>query len=291
MGGRLDRKQGAIAIDNALSALGVPYPWADARTQLHILPPANQNNDPTFDTPADIAGLLSTGKTYAPGDFRGDVAGSIEGPVAGAEPRGWDGVIDDQDIDYVCANLGDWMNNDVAVYLDLSCDMNGDLTLDYTDVEELVKTILGTDLGDTDLDGDRDTDDQATVVSGLADPCNADASCGWANGDFNCDGVVTQADLNILLDGDGDGVPDDDDNCPAIPNADQADFDGDDAGDACDDDIDNDGIGNEADVCDYSPVGATVEPDGSILGDLDGDCDVDLDDFATQQSRFTGPSN
>ena len=37
-------------------------------------------------------------------------------------------------------------------------------------------------------------------------------------------------------DGDGDGVPDAEDNCPATPNPDQADSDGDGFGDACDDD-------------------------------------------------------
>ncbi len=43
-------------------------------------------------------------------------------------------------------------------------------------------------------------------------------------------------------DTDGDGVPDADDNCVAIANADQADLDGDLEGDVCDDDIDGDGV-------------------------------------------------
>ncbi|WP_182379993.1 PxKF domain-containing protein [Nocardioides sp. WS12] len=38
-----------------------------------------------------------------------------------------------------------------------------------------------------------------------------------------------------VLDGDGDGVADDDDNCPDVSNADQADADGDGAGNLCDD--------------------------------------------------------
>lgn len=52
----------------------------------------------------------------------------------------------------------------------------------------------------------------------------------------------------------------------------------------------DDGVPNELDVCDYTPPGAQVEPDGGVLGDLDGDCDVDLEDFAIMQNRFTGPS-
>lgn len=43
-------------------------------------------------------------------------------------------------------------------------------------------------------------------------------------------------------DSDGDGVLDGDDNCPAISNADQADFDRDSLGDSCDPDDDNDGM-------------------------------------------------
>ncbi len=93
-------------------------------------------------------------------------------------------------------------------------------------------------------------------------------------------------------DSDGDAVGDVCDNCPDVVNPNQADFDADGTGDACDPDIDDDGIANEADVCDCTPPWiepALVEPDGSVKGDLDGDCDVDLEDFGLMQVRFTGP--
>ena len=50
-------------------------------------------------------------------------------------------------------------------------------------------------------------------------------------------------------DQDKDGIPDKDDNCPKIANADQKDTDGDKLGDVCDDDIDGDNIPNEKDDC------------------------------------------
>ena len=50
-------------------------------------------------------------------------------------------------------------------------------------------------------------------------------------------------------DTDGDGIADEADNCPAAANADQANLDGDSAGDACDEDDDNDGVPDARDAC------------------------------------------
>lgn len=68
------------------------------------------------------------------------------------------------------------------------------------------------------------------------------------------------------------------------------DFDGDWMIDTCDPDIDNDGYPNGTDVCDWTPIGAWVGPDGGVPGDLDGDCDVDLSDYAILEAHCTGPS-
>lgn len=71
----------------------------------------------------------------------------------------------------------------------------------------------------------------------------------------------------ILLDGDGDTVADYDDNCPSVVNANQANNDGDSAGDACDSDDDNDGISDVAELANgLDPFSAA-----DASGDLDGD--------------------
>ncbi len=202
-GGQLNRKLGAIAIDEAIVAAGQALPWNDPSGNLTV-PPASQPNEPTFTPPIAVNAcgdpFLATGKPYAPGDFRGDVAGG--NPTAGAQPLGWDSSIDDQDIDYCCyhAQIGDWSNINDAVYMDLSCDMDGDLDVDAADVAELVEDILGTYFGDVDLDGDRDADDEAIVQASIdgPNPCIAGATCGWADGDTNCDGTVNASDLDVF---------------------------------------------------------------------------------------------
>jgi hypothetical protein len=59
-----------------------------------------------------------------------------------------------------------------------------------------------------------------------------------------------------VQDGDDDGFPDEDDNCPEDANEGQEDQDGDGAGDVCDSDRDGDGVADEADDCTTVPGGA-----------------------------------
>ncbi len=92
-----------------------------------------------------------------------------------------------------------------------------------------------------------------------------------------------------IEDADRDSVPDADDNCPLVPNPEQENFDGDNMGDACDPDIDDDGVPNGPDVCDYTPLGVAVAPNGGLRSDADGDCDVDLLDYGIMQTELTGP--
>ena len=75
---------------------------------------------------------------------------------------------------------------------------------------------------------------------------------------------------NTIGDSDGDGVPNDMDNCPNTPNADQANNDGDSEGDSCDEDDDNDGT---PDVDDCAPFDENIYP-GATCNDSD-DCTID----------------
>jgi len=82
---------------------------------------------------------------------------------------------------------------------------------------------------------------------------------------------------NCPIDTDGDGVPDVTDNCQFVANPDQANFDGDSMGDACDPDDDNDGQSDADEIaCGSNPMDASSKSTDTD-NDNQPDC-VDNDD-------------
>jgi len=74
-------------------------------------------------------------------------------------------------------------------------------------------------------------------------------------------------DFTVISDIDGDGIADTNDNCPAIPNPDQANLDNDEFGNVCDLDDDGDGLPDSYELAN----GLDPLDDSDQLGDLDGD--------------------
>ena len=102
--------------------------------------------------------------------------------------------------------------------------------------------------------------------------------------DNNCDGTTDEGfpDSNengyadcVETDDDGDGLLDYEDNCPTVPNPEQADFDLDGTGDSCD--LDDDGD-MSPDALDCQPFNAAVFPGATeVCNGVDEDCSGEAD--------------
>jgi len=112
--------------------------------------------------------------------------------------------------------------------------------------------------GDGLLRGDEACDDHNDIADDGCTNCTFDAG-------FLCDDSEP---THCVPDGDSDGVPDATDNCPGVSNADQADYDADGIGDACDTDGDNDGV---SDVDENSAGTDPYDVDSDHDGITDGD--------------------
>ena len=97
-----------------------------------------------------------------------------------------DGQISASDIDAFCARINDG---------DMSLDLDQDGVASYDDTVFFIRSVLGTDLGDANLDGVFDSND--LNIREFED--GIDGNSTWADGDFNCDGDFTSADLVIAF--------------------------------------------------------------------------------------------
>ncbi len=150
-----------------------------------------------FEAGMNFFGTTLVTGSYEDGDSRADIASSAALglgvnplPTRGFRPNGHDGIVDGSDINYVCANFGDWSLIGDAVHIDLSADMNGDLVVDINDVVEIVEGVLDSVMGDFDLDGDADADDRGIILASQG------IGSFYTEGDFDCDGDVDSDDLD-----------------------------------------------------------------------------------------------
>ncbi len=162
---------------------------------------------------------------------------------ADADDDGIGNVCDDSDGDGVVDSTDNCMLTANADQNDLDGDSIGDVCDDDRDGDGVANVEDAfpddaTETMDTDEDGignnadtDDDGDGQADVdeVSCGSDPLDANSMAT----DEDQDGIPDC--LNTLQDTDGDGITDDQDNCPDLANGDQSDLDDDGVGDVCDD--------------------------------------------------------
>lgn len=108
---------------------------------------------------------------------------------------------------------------------------------------------------------------------GLSDDCNGNGAPDECETNHDCNSNSFPDDCDIAT-----GSSDDCDN-NENPDECDPDLDGDTSPDGCDDDIDGDGLLNGADLCDFTPPGVPIRPSGAQIGDVNSDCELNLDDF------------
>jgi hypothetical protein len=199
-----------------------------------------------------------------------------------------DGIDQDCDND-TDEGFADTDADTVADCVDIDDDADG--VLDTTDNCPTVSNTVQSDFDgdqsgdacDPDDDGDSDPDEvdcapfdgdiyhgAQEVCNGIDDNCNGDTDEGFP--DLDADQSADCVDP----DDDGDGDPDESDNCPNLPNPDQLDTDSDSLGNLCDSDDDGDATPDELDCAPLDPsIHLTA---AEICDGINQDCDAMIDE-------------
>ena len=93
--------------------------------------------------------------------------------------------------------------------------------------------------------------------------------------------------VTAIDDDDGDGIANEDDNCPSTANTNQLDTDGDGLGDACDNDKDGDGVADASDNCVTTSNPRQEDADQDGRGDV---CDADIDNDGVLNANDNCPT-
>lgn len=98
-----------------------------------------------------------------------------------------DGSLNIDDVDFLCSQLS---SSD-----DSRFDLNGDGSVDESDVTAVITKTFGTSLGDVNLDGRFDSADLIRVFQSEKYEDHQANDTRWSEGDWNCDGVFTTRDF------------------------------------------------------------------------------------------------
>jgi hypothetical protein len=231
----------------------------------------------TAQNSAQIAGNASVTYSCVEGGWAG--VGNIDLDPQFVDSNGFDGIIGTEDDD-VRLGLGSPCIDVGTNGADTDTASNGIQLLPSIDIAGNPRIVNGiVDLGAHEYFVDCNTNGVSDDLELSGNDCDTNGLLDECEPDSDADGVINACD-----------------NCTTNGNPSQENFDGDGFGDVCDPDIDDDGVPNELDACDYTPLGVPIITDpasclyGTLRFDADGDCDVDLADFAVMQGQFTGPN-